>query len=111
MTVTSKPLFTAQYAANAETTMYTAPTGTRTIIDKCTAYNGTAGSVTLTVRLVPSGGAAGASNIIASKAIAAGASETFPEIVGHTLEAGGFISMLAGAATSIVVRATGREVT
>lgn len=111
MTVISKPLITAGYASNAETTEYTAGSGVRTIIDKFTGYNGTAGAVTLTVKLVPSGGTAGAANIIVLKSIAAGATETFPELVGHALEPGGFISVIASAATSIVRRATGREVT
>lgn len=109
MTVTTKPLITAQYAPNAETTMYTA-SGVRAIIDKFTGYNGTGGAVTLTVKLVASGGAAAATNIIVLKSLAAGETYNFPEIVGHVLEAGGFISVLAGAATSIVVRASGREV-
>lgn len=111
MTTTAKPLITSKYAANAETTEYTAATGTRTIIDKFTAYNGTAGAVTLTVKLIASGGSAGASNIIVVKSIAVGVTETFAEIVGHVLEAGGFISVLAGAATSLVIRASGRELT
>ena len=49
MTVTSKPLITAAYAANAETTEYTASAGMRTIIDKFTGTNVTAGAVTLTI--------------------------------------------------------------
>ena len=110
MTVTSKPLVTSKYASNAETTEYTA-NNLRAIIDKFTGYNGTAGAVSLTVKLVPSGSSAGASNITVSRSIAAGATDTFSEVVGHTLESGGFISVLAGAATSIVIRCTGREVT
>lgn len=110
MTVTSKPLIVSKYAANAETNEYTA-NGLRTIIDKFTGYNGTGGPVTLTVKLVPNGGTAGASNITVSRAIAAGATDVFPEVPGHSLEPGGFISVLASAATSVVIRCTGREVT
>ncbi len=110
MTVTSKPIISAKYAANAETTEYTA-SGLRTIIDKFTGYNGTGGAVTLTIKLVPNGGTAGASNIIVVRAIAAGATDVFSEVVGHSLEPGGFISVLASAATSVVIRSTGREVT
>ena len=111
MTTISKPLVVAKYASNAETTEYTASSGMRTIIDKISAYNGTGGASALTIKLVPSGGTAGASNTMAVKTIAAGATETFPEIVGQTLEAGGFISVLAAAATTIVIRISGREVT
>lgn len=109
MTVISKPLVTAKYASNAETTEYTAPTGTRTIIDKFTAYSATGG--TLTVKLVASGGSAGASNLIESKTLTAGETYSFPGVVGHTLEAGGFLSVICSAATNTVIRATGREVT
>jgi hypothetical protein len=109
MSVVAKPLITAKHAENAQTTQYTA-TGVRTIIDKFSAYNGTGGAVTLAVNLVAVSGAAGASNLIMSKSINAGEAYTFPEVVGHVLEAGGFISTLAGAATSIVIRASGREV-
>jgi hypothetical protein len=111
MTVTSKPLILSKYAANSETTEYTAATGVRTRINKFTGYNGTAGPVTLTVKLVPNGVSAGASNITVSRAIAAGFTDTFPEIVTHDLETGGFISVLASAAASIVIRCSGWEAT
>lgn len=109
MTVSIRPFFTAQYAPNAETTMYTA-SGVRSIIDKFVGFNGTAGNVTLTVHLVPNASAAGVTNVIVMKSIAAGETYAFPELVGHYLEAGGFISLIAGAAASIVIRAGGREV-
>jgi hypothetical protein len=111
MTTTSKPLYPSGYAPATETTVYTVATGVRTIIDKCTGYNGAATSVSLTVKLVPSGGTAGASNITAVKTIAPGTTYIFPEIVGQVLGAGEFVSMLAGSATSIVIRISGREVT
>jgi hypothetical protein len=111
MTVTAKPLFNAKQAENAETTQYTAPAGTRTIIDKFTGTNTTGAAATLTIKLVPSGGAAGAGNTITSaKTLQAGESYTFPEIVGHVLSPGDFISTLAGTATAITIRASGREV-
>lgn len=111
MSTISKPLITSKYASNAENTEYTASAGMRTILDKFTGYNGTAGAVTLTVKIVASGGTAGASNVTVSKSIAAGETYTFPEVVGHVLEASGFVSVLASAATSIVIRCSGREVT
>lgn len=112
MTVTAKPLIASKQAENAETTQYTAPTGTRTIVDKFTGTNTTAATAVLTVRIVTSGGAAGASNTISSaKAIAPGEAYTFPEVVGHVLNPGDFISTLAGTATAITIRASGREVT
>jgi hypothetical protein len=112
MAVTAKPLFNPLQAAAAETTQYTTPAGTRTIIDKFTGTNTTAVAATLTVRLVSSGGAAGVSNtIVSAKTLAAGESYTFPELVGHVLNPGDFISTLAGTAAAITIRASGREVT
>ena len=110
MTITARPLFTSQYAVNADTTMYTSSDG-RTILDKCTAYNSDAATRTLTINIVASGGSAGASNINIVKSIATGDTYTFPEIVGHVLESGGFVSMKADAASKVVVRMSGRVVT
>lgn len=110
MTVLSKPLVTAKYAANTETTEYTAAAGTRTILDKFTSYNGSASSVLLTIKLVPSGATAGASHVITSKSIAPSETYTFPEVVGHVLEPGGFFSVLAATASAVVIRLSGREV-
>lgn len=109
MTTTPRVLFEAVQAAAAETTQYTS-TGLRTIIDKFTAYNTSAAAVTLTVKLIASGGAAGAANTIASRTIQPGDSYTFPEIVGHVLENGDLISTLASAGGSLTIRASGRAV-
>ena len=110
MTVAVKVLIPAKIAENAQTTQYTA-TGVKAIIDKFTATNYSAGAVTLSVNLVTSAGAAGDANLIVkTKTLQAGETYTFPEIVGQALEAGGFISTIASAATSINIRASGREI-
>lgn len=112
MTVTAKCLIEPLQASNADTTQYVAPASTRTIIDKFTGTNTTAGAVTLTVNLVAVGGSVSASNtIVSAKSLAAGECYTFPELVGHVLNTGDFLSTIAGAATSITIRASGREVT
>ena len=110
MTVTAKCLLEAKQAENAQTTQYTAGAGVKTIIDKFTITNGTAGAVTLSVNIVASGGAAGAANLVVSaKSVAAGETYTCPELVGQILNAGDFISTIASAATSLVIRISGRE--
>jgi hypothetical protein len=112
MSVTARALFEPLQASNAETTQYTTPLASRTIIDKFTATNVTAGALTITIKLIAFGGAASAANtIVASKSLAANECYTFPEIVGHVLNPGDFISTLASAAASITIRASGREVT
>jgi hypothetical protein len=107
MTVTAKTLLEAKQAENAQTTQYTAPAGTRTIIDKASARS-VAGS-TLSVNIVASGGAAGASNLVVTKTLAAGEHYTFPELVGQVLNPGDFISTLCTVATDTVIRISGRE--
>lgn len=111
MSVQAKSLFTPLQAAAAETTQYTAPAATRTIIDKFTGTNTTGTAATLTVKLIQTGGAAGAANtIVSTKSLAPGECYTFPEIVGHVLNPGDFLSTLAGTAAAITLRASGREV-
>ena len=110
MTVTAKELIASKQAPNSQTTEYTA-TNVRTIIDKFTGTNTSGGAVTLSVNLVPSGGSAGASNLIVdAKSINANETYTFPELVGQVLDSGSFISVIASAATSITIRVSGREV-
>lgn len=110
MAVTPKVLIPAKQAEAVQTTQYTA-TAVKAIIDKFTVTNTSAGNVTLSVNIVTSGGSAGASNLILdARAIAPDETYTCPELVGQVLEAGGFISTLASAATSLTIRCSGREI-
>ena len=110
MTVTVKVLIPAKTAEASQTTQYSASNVT-TIIDKFTATNYSASSATLSVNLVTSGDTSGNQNLITkTKTLAASEVYTFPEIVGQVLIAGGFISTVAGTATAINSRASGREV-
>jgi hypothetical protein len=110
MTVTIQNLIPAKQAENTGTTQYTS--SGKTIIDKFTATNTSAGAATLTVYLVSSGGTAGASNtVLSSRSISAGATYTCPEIVGQVLENAGFIATLADTAAAITIRASGRIIT
>ena len=109
MTVAAKCLVEGKYAENAQTTQYTAGTGVRTIVDKFTGYSPAGG--TLSVNLVASGASAAALNLKVVKTLAAGETYTFPELVGQILNPGDFISTLAAASSSVVIRISGREVT
>ena len=110
MTVTLRVLIPAKTAEASQTTQYSASNVT-TIIDKFTATNYSASSATLSVNLVTSGDTSGNQNLITkTKTLAAAEVYTFPEIVGQVLIAGGFISTIAGTATAINIRASGREV-
>lgn len=111
MPVTVKVLISSRQAEATQTTQYTA-TNAKAIIDKFTATNTSAGNVTLSVNLVTVSGTAGVSNlIIDTRSIAPDETYTCPELVGHAMEPGGFISTIASAATSLTIRASGREIT
>ena len=111
MTVTVKVLVPAKTAENTQTTQYTA-SGVTAIIDKFTATNYSATAATISVNLVTSGGTAGNNDLIVkTKTLQASETYTFPELVGHVLRPGGFISTLAGTASAINIRVSGREVT
>jgi len=110
MTVIVKVLIPAKQAENAQTTQYTA-TNVKAIIDKFTVTNTSANNVTFSCNLVISGGTAGASNlIIDARTLVPDECYTCPELVGQALDVGGFISTLAGAASSLTIRASGREI-
>ena len=111
MTVTVKVLIPAKTAEASQTTQYTA-TNVTTIIDKFTATNYSATAATLSVNLVTAADTAGNQNLITkTKTLAASEVYTFPELVGQVLGIGDFISTIAGTATAINMRVSGREVT
>ena len=110
MTVTVKVLIPAKIAESSQTTQYTA-TGVTTIIDKFTATNYSAAAATISVNLVTGADKAGNQNLIVkTKTLQPSETYTFPEIVGQVLAPSGFISTIAGTATAINIRASGREV-
>lgn len=111
MPVTILNIIAAKFAEPAQVTQYTATNAT-TIIDKFTVANISASDVAFSVNLVIAGGSAGSNNrIINEKVIAASETYTCPELIGHVLNQNGFISTLAGTASTLVIRASGREIT
>jgi hypothetical protein len=111
MTVTVKVLIPAKTAEATQTTQYTA-TNVTTIIDKLTATNYSASAATISVNLVTASGSAGNDNLITKlKSLQPAEVYTFPEIVGQVLSPSAFISTIAGTASAINIRASGREVT
>lgn len=111
MTVTIKVLIPAKQAEGTQITQYTA-VNCKTIIDKFTATNTTAGNVTISVNLVTAAGTAGASNLIVdTRSLAPDETYTFPELVGQALDPSGFISTIASSASALTIRSNGREIT
>ena len=110
MSVTISNIIPAKVAENTQTTQYTS-TGVQTIIDKFTATNYSASAATISVNLVTSADTAGNQNLIVkTKTLQPSETYTFPELVGHVLGASGFISTIAGTASAINIRASGRLV-
>lgn len=110
MTATPKTLIAQQNVEDALTTKYTSPAnGNGTWVDKFTARNYSAGTETVSVHLVPSGGSADNTNLVVLKSLAAGEDYSFPQVVGKFLDPGDFISWIASTATTISGGANGRE--
>ena len=110
MSVSIKVLIPAKTAENAQTTQYTA-TNVTAIIDKFTATNYSATAAAISVNIVTSGGSAGNDNLIVkTKTLQPAETYTFPELVGQVIASGGFISTIAGSASAINIRASGREI-
>ena len=111
MTVTVKVLVAAKTVENTQTTQYTA-TGVTAIIDKFTATNFSGSAATISVNLVTATDSAANANLITqAKTLQPAEVYTFPELVGQVLAVSGFISTIAGTASAINMRVSGREVT
>jgi len=112
MAVINRELIVGKRVENVQTTQYTAPADTTTIIDKFSVINTTAGNVKFSANIVDSGDSASDTNIVIDdKTIGVGETYLCPELVGRTLEAESFISTLAGAASALTIMASGREIT
>lgn len=111
MTVIDKVLVPSKYAENAQTTQYTA-TNCTALIDKATITNNSAANVTFSANLVTSGDTAGNQNrVIFLRSIAPNETYFCPELVNQKLMNGDFISTIAGTATVLTMRISGREIT
>lgn len=110
MAVSVTVLIPAKSAENTQTTQYIS-TNLTTIIDKFTATNYSGSTATLSVNLVTFADTAGNQNLIVkAKTLQPGETYSFPELAGHVLASGGFISTIASAASSINIRASGRVI-
>jgi hypothetical protein len=110
MAVTISNIIPAKTAEATQVTQYIS-NGVQTIIDKFTATNYSATAATISVNLVTAAGSAGNDNLIVkAKTLQPSETYTFPELVGHVLPLNGFISTIAGTASAINIRASGRLV-
>ena len=110
MAVNVKVLIPAKIAENTQVTQYIAQ-NVSAIIDKFTATNYSAAAATISINLVTQFDSSGNQNlIIKQKTLLPSETYTFPELVGHVLQPGGFISTIAGTASAINIRSSGREI-
>jgi hypothetical protein len=111
MTVTVSVLIPAKIAEATQQTQYTS-NNVKTIIDKFTATNFSASVAVISVNIVTTAGTAGNENLITkTKTLQPTEVYTFPELVGQVMNSGDFISTLAGTASAINIRASGRQIT
>lgn len=110
MTVTTTQLIAPQHITNAAATYYTA-TRVTARVDSMTATNTDTVAHTLTVHVVPSAGSAATGNkIISAKSIMPGETYICFEMLGKAIPSGSFIQALADANTTIVLTASGIEI-
>lgn len=111
MTVTSIVLIPSKDVETIQTTQFTA-SGVRVIVDKMTACNHTTNPVTIDLNIVTGGKATSNENKITfNRKLLAGETYTFPEVVGHVLQSGDFISTECSNGNSVSIRASGRQIT
>jgi len=93
---------------NAVAIQYTAPTLSYVVIRHVVFTNTTAGAVTVTAYIVPSGGSvADSGKVLDAYSIAAHTAYVSPELAGVVLNAGDTVRCFASAATSISMNASG----
>ena len=111
MTIQLKNGYINQVAAT-NTTLYTCPANMTARVMKCTACNDTTTAQTITFHKVESGGSVAVDRLLIN-AKALGNKETYecPEVVGQVLDAGAFISAIAGGAAQITVSLDVAEIT
>lgn len=111
MAILVKNIIPRKFAENTQTTQYTA-VNCKTVIDKFTITNIGASTATISVNLPLLGNTASNLDLVLKlKAIQPGETFTAFELIGQSLEPGGFISTIASASNVLVISATGREIT
>lgn len=103
-----KILASSQLSATTDTTVYTVPAASAVKVATATLSNVGTAAVTVSVSVVPSGGAVdGTHKIVPDFSLAVNDSTNLPEVAGAMLDAGAFISIKASVAASINYLVTG----
>jgi len=106
-TVTQVQLVAPLQLANADASVYTAPTQTTAKVGRAVFCNTTASATTITAGIT-TGGALGASTtLISARPIAPGETYVSPELAGAVIPAGSQLHASAAAATAVTFTASG----
>lgn len=97
---------------NAMATYYTAGAGVRTRVEAFSVVNYSAAAQTMTVHIVPTGGTADNTNIVAKDvSLAPSQRGRIFEMIGQWIESGGTIQAIASAGSALTITASGIEQT
>lgn len=110
MAYTEKQLAQNAQASTSETTIYTVPASTTTIIKQIILANTTSSTANYSISLVASGGSASASNRIMETVALAANSVTVLDL-SQVMATGGFISIKQGTSSAITITVSGVEKT
>tara|TARA_R110000772_G_scaffold47072_2_gene107747 strand:- start:1201 stop:1536 length:336 start_codon:yes stop_codon:yes gene_type:complete len=110
MTTTLAVLIEPKQAEITQAIQYTVITSIA-VIDKITVTNTGAATATISINIPTNLGSVAASNLIVNaRSLDVGESYTCPEMVGHVLKTGDYISTIASVAGTLTIRASGREI-
>lgn len=107
-TYTEKQLAQSCVASTTETTVYTVPGATTTIVKQIVCANVTASAATTSISIVASGGTAGVTNRILEQ-VSIPANSTVSFDLSQVMAAAGFISIKQGTASAITTTISGVE--
>ena len=99
MAQTATRLIAGSALTGSVATYYAVPTGSKTVIKKLPIVNTTAGSINVTIYLVPSGTAGATNTITSARTITAGETWSCPDAENMVLESGGSIQALGDGLT------------
>ncbi len=107
-TVRLAQLIAPAHLPSSAAALFTAQTGETAAIHAASLTNTTAGSQTVTVHIVPSGGSVADSNmVLKARSVAANTSVTVPELINHIIPAGAAIHGFCSAGTAISLAISG----
>ena len=106
-TITLSQLVAPSQLANADATVYTAPTLTSAKIGRAVFTNTTASAVTITAGITTGGALGAGATMISARTLAPGESYVSPELAGAVFPAASVIRAYASAATSVTFTASG----